>query len=136
MLFRSHGNKFKKFGLKKFNKSNGCSEDCDQYHPMACFELMKTKSCKRPECKFYHINCTKKEEGLHGLTSDNRTSQTGNTGTGNQTGSSNGNNSQCTSGMQQQQQDFQEARQPWEIAIERMANQMEKMMSLQQTFQT
>ena len=43
-------NKFKKFGLKKFNKNNGCSEDCDHYHPMACFESMKTKTCKRPEC--------------------------------------------------------------------------------------
>ena len=25
-------NKFKKFGLKKFNKNNGCTEECDQYH--------------------------------------------------------------------------------------------------------
>ena len=35
-------NKFKKYGLKKFNKNNGCNEDCEFYHPMACFELMKT----------------------------------------------------------------------------------------------
>ena len=28
-------NKFKKFGLAKFNKSNGCNEDCEHYHPKA-----------------------------------------------------------------------------------------------------
>ena len=54
-------NKFKKFGLTKFNKS-GCTEECEFYHPKACFESMKTKTCKRSECKFFHIHGTKKEE--------------------------------------------------------------------------
>ena len=44
--------KFKKFGLQKFNKNkNGCSDDCEHYHPRACFESMKTKTCKRTDCK-------------------------------------------------------------------------------------
>ena len=53
--------KFKKFGLAKFNKNNGCSENCEHYHPKACFESMKTKTCKRIDCKFFHIIGTKKE---------------------------------------------------------------------------
>ena len=55
-------NKFKKFGLAKFNKNHGCNKDCESYHPRACFESMKTKSCKRSDCKFFHITGTKKEE--------------------------------------------------------------------------
>ena len=46
--------KFKKNGIKKFNK-NGCEESCTNYHPKACFEAMKNKTCKRPDCKFYHL---------------------------------------------------------------------------------
>ena len=34
---------------------------------MACFKSMKTKTCKRSECKFYHINGTKKEEASTGI---------------------------------------------------------------------
>ena len=57
-------NKFKKFGLQKFNKNkNGCSEECEFYHPRACFEAMKTKTCKRNDCKYFHMAGTKKEEG-------------------------------------------------------------------------
>ena len=55
--------KFKKHGLKKFNKL-GCEENCGNYHPKACFEAMKTKNCKRPDCKFYHILGTKKAENV------------------------------------------------------------------------
>jgi hypothetical protein len=44
--------KFKKFGLKKFNKS-GCEENCENFHPKACFEAIKTKTCKRINCKFF-----------------------------------------------------------------------------------
>ena len=44
-------NKFKKFGLVQFNK-NGSTEDCEHYHPKACFDSMKTKICKRSECKY------------------------------------------------------------------------------------
>ena len=54
--------KFKKHGLKKFNKL-GCEESCQNYHPKACFEAMKTKTCKRSGCKFYHIAGTKKCDG-------------------------------------------------------------------------
>ena len=46
----------------KFNKNHGCTEECDQYHPKACFESMKTKTCRRSECKFFHISGTKKED--------------------------------------------------------------------------
>ena len=39
-------NKFKKFGLQKFTKNkNGCNEDCEFFHPKACLEAMKTKTC-------------------------------------------------------------------------------------------
>ena len=127
-------NKFKKFGLKKFNKNNGCTEDCDQYHPMACFESMKTKTCKRHECNFYHINGTKKDEMPKGqMNGQNNTQNNGNIGNTHQNNASNGNTNQSTN--QSQPQVFQETRQPWEIAIERVASQMEKMMTLQQSFQ-
>ena len=53
--------KFKKFGLVKFNNKNGCTEDCESYHPKACFESMKTKMCKRADCKFFHLSGTKRE---------------------------------------------------------------------------
>ena len=53
--------KFKKFGLKKINK-NECNEECESYHPRACFESIKSKTCKRSDCKFYHLNGTKREE--------------------------------------------------------------------------
>ena len=55
--------KFKKFGLKKFYK-NGCNKSCENYHPKACFEAMKTKNCKRSDCKFVHVSGTKKTEGV------------------------------------------------------------------------
>jgi hypothetical protein len=130
-------NKFKKHGLKKFNKTSGCGEDCEYYHPMACFESMKTKTCKRGDCKFYHITGTKKEENLTG-------SLIGHNQAHNTSGSNNGNgnfNAHPSNNYNNSQQNgtssvFQEARQPWEIAIEKMASQMQMMMSLQQTFQT
>ena len=52
---------FKKHGIKKFKKF-GCEENCENYHPKACFEAMKNKTCKRPECKFFHVSGTKKTE--------------------------------------------------------------------------
>ena len=58
-VFKEFALSFEKFGLKKFNK-NGCEESCDNYHPKACFEAMKTKTCKRDGCKFFHISGTKK----------------------------------------------------------------------------
>ena len=56
-------NKFKKFGLKKFNKS-GCDKDCEYYHPKACYESMKSKTCSRKDCYFYHLQGTKKEDQI------------------------------------------------------------------------
>ena len=41
--------KLKKFGLTKFNNKNGCTEDWENYHPKACFESLKTKTCKRQD---------------------------------------------------------------------------------------
>ena len=35
--------KFKTHGLKKFN-NKGCEESCNNYHPKACFESMKSKT--------------------------------------------------------------------------------------------
>ena len=89
---------------------------------------MKTKTCKRTECKFFHITGTKKE--------DNNTQGNPNDNAGN-----NGNNitnfpNNPSAPQQSQTPVFQEARQPWEIAIDKMAAQMERIMNLQQSFQT
>ena len=126
-------NKFKRFGLVKFNK-NGCTEDCEFYHPKACFESMKTKTCKRHDCKFFHITGTKKEETNAGIPGNNNSnagnhnnsSNYSNNGTnGGQNGNNcsnsnpNSNNNSQMNGTQQtsQQLGFQESRQPWEIVI-------------------
>ena len=122
-------NKFKKYGLKKFNKNNGCTEECEFYHPMACFESMKSKTCKRSECKFYHINGTKKEETLTGNMNGQAT--THNNGTQNVNNTTN--NKEETS---KNEQVFQLPKQSWEIALERMTIQMEKIMDWQLTMQT
>ena len=131
-------NKFKKFGLQKFNKNkSGCTEECEFYHPRACFEALKTKTCRRADCRFFHLTGTKREEGSS--TNSEQFGNPGNCNTGNN--NSNGKNNNVSNNLNNSQQTstapvFQEARQPWDIAIERMANQMEKMMSLQQSFQT
>ena len=52
--------KFKKFG--SFNKS-GWEESCENYNPKACFAAMKTKTCLRKDCNFFHLTGTKKMEG-------------------------------------------------------------------------
>ena len=131
-------NKFKKFGLNKFNKNHGCKDECEFFHPRACYEAMKTKTCKRTACKFYHIAGTKLFDGQ-----ENNKGAAGNNsgGNGNQFGNPGNNvnsstNSNTSATQQSQSPVFQEVRQPWEIAIERMSAQMEKMMNLQQTFQT
>ena len=137
-------NKFKKYGLAKFNKS-GCSENCEFYHPKACFDSMKTKSCKRPDCKFFHTIGTKREEGHSNSNNNNNNSNNGNNGNnGNNHDNKNpGNNSGSNTysnvnGSQNSYQTpvFHEARQPWESAIERMAAQLEKMMNIQLSFHT
>ena len=82
-------NKFKKFGLQKFNKNkNGCTENCELYHPRACFEAMKTKTCKRIDCKFFHITETKKDDNSSSSNVNNS-----NIGSNNQNNSNSSNNS-------------------------------------------
>lgn len=135
-------NKFKKHGLKKFNKAAGCNEECEFYHPMACFESMKTKTCKRTDCKFYHILGTKKEEApngnAQGYSNNINTQNTSNYGGVNNSQNITSNNTSTANNSQHstQQSVFQVAKQPWELAIERMSEQMERMMILQQSFQT
>jgi hypothetical protein len=133
-------NKFKKYGLKKFNKAAGCNEECEFYHPMACFESMKTKTCKRTDCKFYHILGTKKEEAPNGNAQgyNINTQNTSNYGGVNNSQNITSNNTSTANNSQHstQQSVFQVAKQPWELAIERMSEQMERMMILQQSFQT
>ena len=149
--------KFKKSGLVKFNK-NGCSENCEFYHPKACFDSMKTKICRRTDCKFFHTAGTKKEDNS-GVNANSNSGNTGNSGqAGNSCNSGNSCNAAITgnncnnfnngnpsnkdpnnsSGSKNSQLSpvFQEARQPWEIALERMASQLEKMMNLQLSFQS
>ena len=50
---------FKKFGMKKFNPK-GCEDSCTNYHPKGCFESMRSKTCKREDCNFFHTTGTKK----------------------------------------------------------------------------
>ena len=52
--------KFRSHGLKKFN-AKGCEEKCNDYHPKACYEAIKQKTCQRVACKFFHINGTKNQ---------------------------------------------------------------------------
>ena len=112
--------KFKKSGLKKFNK-NGCEMECTNFHPKACFESMKTKTCQRMDCKFYHLSGTKKLEMTTRTKQTNFLSKnTFNTGERHSTQESNKDSA------------FYQAKAPWEIAIEKMAAQMQTMMNLQQ----
>ena len=84
---------------------------------LACFESMKTKTCKRTECKFFHTTGTKKEEPASVNSGCNVVNYS------NTNGNNFNSNNPSTSGTQQasQSQVFQEVRQPWEIAIERMS---------------
>ena len=54
-------NKFKRAGRAKFKKA-GCNNDYEFCHPKACYESMKTKMCKRTNCKFFHLTGTIKDE--------------------------------------------------------------------------
>ena len=108
--------KFKKFGLKKFNKS-GCEESCENYHPKACFEAMKSKTCNRTGCKFFHITGTKKSDNASATVTPIHTSNSF---------------SQLAQNQSAKEQIFQKAKEPWELAIEKMSMQMEQMMKWQQ----
>ena len=103
---------------------------------------MKTKTCKRQDCKFYHITGTKKEEAVDqrwdGTSASNSNCFSNNNSVNN--GNKHSNNVERRNGKNlqptTQPMNFHEAKQPWEIAIERMSAQMERMMDLQQSFQS
>ena len=50
--------KFRAFGLKTHNEK-GCETNCSYFHPNACRDSLKTKTCPREECRFYHLKGTK-----------------------------------------------------------------------------
>ena len=78
---------------------------------------MKTKTCKRNDCKFFHLIGTKKDEPSSSQNGDEGSNSNRNSQNFSNNFSRNGNNQvkQKTA----QQQVFQETRQPWEIAIEK-----------------
>ncbi len=49
---------FRKFGLKK-NNEKGCVTSCNEFHPNTCRDSLKTKTCSRPDCRFFHLKDTK-----------------------------------------------------------------------------
>ena len=49
---------FRSNGLKKGNK-NGCDNKCGKFHPNACRDSLKDKTCIRNDCRFYHLKGTK-----------------------------------------------------------------------------
>ena len=49
---------FIQFGLKK-NSEKGCDGNCDLFHPNVCRDSLKTKSCSRSVCRFFHLEGTK-----------------------------------------------------------------------------
>ena len=51
-------NKFRQFGTKNLD-DKGCDEKCNQYHPNACRDSLKNRTCSRTDCLFYHLKGTK-----------------------------------------------------------------------------
>lgn len=124
--------KFKTHGLKKFN-DKGCEESCNKFHPRACFESMKSKTCNRNDCKYYHLTGTKiitKQYEGHQTNSQpyqgQKLFQTSN--------KYNPLSMPQTSELTQESVVFQKSTAPWEIAIEKIASQMEKMIKWQHSF--
>ena len=52
-------NKFRSFGLKIHNDKGCDNQKCQFLHPNACRDSLKTKSCHRDDCRFYHLKGTK-----------------------------------------------------------------------------
>ena len=52
---------YKQNGMKKFNPK-GCDDNCKYLHPNGCRDSLKSKTCSRKECRFFHINGTKMVE--------------------------------------------------------------------------
>ena len=47
-------------------KSNpkGCDSKCNNLHPIACRDSIKSRECARDKCRFYHLKGTKKPDTL------------------------------------------------------------------------
>ena len=50
--------KFRKSGSKS-NDSNGCDGKCKAFHPNACRNSLRNRTCSFKECRFYHLKGTK-----------------------------------------------------------------------------
>lgn len=65
-------NKFRRFGLIKFNRK-GCADDCELYHPPTCNASLRDKVCNRDKCRYFHLNKPtnkheeRKNENQHGF---------------------------------------------------------------------
>ncbi len=52
-------NKFRNFGSKKQSEKGCDSTSCGQFHPNACRDSLKSRTCQREECRFFHLKGTK-----------------------------------------------------------------------------
>ena len=52
---------FLKHGLKKYN-ADGCSDDCNDYHPYVCRNSLKRKECFSLNCQNKHLRGTKRND--------------------------------------------------------------------------
>ena len=43
------------FGLSTFNEKGCSNKNCAYFHPNACRDSLKTNTCPRSECRFYHL---------------------------------------------------------------------------------
>ena len=68
--------KFKQFGDKKFN-DKGCTSDCSYFHPNVCRDSQKSRTCSRDNCRFFHLNGTKKSNFSTQNNSNNSSKQNG-----------------------------------------------------------
>ena len=57
---------YRKFGIKKRNEK-GCGERCNQFHPNVCRDSLKSHSCPRKDCRFYHIKGTKNMDFINSI---------------------------------------------------------------------
>ena len=51
--------KFRAFGLKIHNNKGCENKNCSYFHPNACRDSLKHKTCPRADCRFYHLKGTK-----------------------------------------------------------------------------
>ena len=51
--------KFINQGIIK-NNPKGCDGKCNNLHPIACRDSLKSRECEREKCRFYHLKGTKK----------------------------------------------------------------------------